>query len=149
MTPEFTALLTARLTELVADLAFDYKPDGSKRAPQIINPMLPARSSSHQEGEHLPFVRWSIYKGFFAKRPEPFSVYVSAGIYTAGDIDAGNEDILSLALALGAIVENKSYPPYRLQTPVEFQLGDPREGHEGLQPHPQYYMSMILDFLMP
>lgn len=149
MTPEFATLLTSRLTELVEDLSFDYKPDGSTRVPQIINPMLPSRSSDHQDGDYFPFVRWAIYKGIFAKRPEPFSVYVSGGIYTAGTIDDGNGAILSLAMALGNIVDNKSFPPYRLQSPVGFTVGDTREGNEGLQPHPYYYMSMILEFLKP
>lgn len=146
MTPEFTALLQTRLETLVAGLQYDYKPTGGQKAVQVINPML-ERVKGHQEGDEHPYVRWAVFSGSFEpRRPQPFRVTVSLGLYTAGAIDDGNADIQALAMAVGRIVEDRAFPPSRLVTPVPYTIGDPREGYEGLQPHPYYYASMMLDF---
>lgn len=146
MTPEFTILLQSRLESLVAGLQYDHKPTGAPRAVQVINPML-ERVRGHEEGEEHPFVRWAIFEGSFEpRRPQPFKVVVSLGLYTGGTIDDGNRDIQELTAAVGGIVEDRAFPPSRLVTPVPYTIGDPREGYEGLQPHPYYYASMILEF---
>lgn len=146
MTPEFTTLLQTRLEALVAGLQYDHKPSGAPKAVQVINPML-ERLRGHQEGEEHPFVRWAIFQGAFAPRkPQPFKVVLSLGLYTAGTIDDGNRAIQALTMAVGKIVDDRAFPPSRLATPVSYTIGDPREGYEGLQPHPYYYASMILEF---
>lgn len=146
MTPEFSALLQARFESLVASLQFDHKPTGVKRAVQVINPML-ERIRGHEEGEEHPYLRWAICEGSFEPRkPQPFKVVVSLGLYTAGSIDDGNADIQSFTTAVGKIVLDRAFPPSRLVTPVPFTIGDPRDGFEGLQPHPYYYAGMILQF---
>ena len=150
MNEQFATLLTARLTELTGSLLFDYKPTGGKIPPQIIETMLPPKGHGHQEGDEFPLVRWSIYEGGFDKlRSSPFSVIVNGGIYTSEDIVAGTRDITTLAMALGKIVNNRSFPPYRLVTPVPFTIGSPEPGSEGLQPHPYYWVTLKLQFIVP
>jgi hypothetical protein len=151
MNQQFAETFTARLVDLTEDLLFDYKPDPvNKRAPQIIETMLPPRSSGHQEGQEFPLVRWAIHHGGFDRmRPAPFSVILHGGIYTAGNIVAGTRDITALTMALGKIVDNRSFPPYKLETPISFTIGSGEPGQEGLQPHPYYWVTMKLQFLMP
>ena len=79
-------------------------------------------------------------------RPSPFSVLIQAGIYTEGSIDDGTRDIMQLTMALGKVVESRSFPPYVLSADAEFTIGDPGDGYEGLQPHPYYYAQIRLNF---
>lgn len=150
MNEAFATLLTARLTELTRDLLFEYKPTGVKSAPQIVETMLASKAHDYVEGQEMPLVRWAIYEGGFDRfHSSPFSIILHAGIYTSGDIVAGTRDITSLALALGRIVDNRSFPPYRLETPVPFTIGSSEPGSEGLQPHPYYWLTMKLQYTVP
>ncbi|KJS00891.1 MAG: hypothetical protein VR65_10820 [Desulfobulbaceae bacterium BRH_c16a] len=150
MNEQFSSILTARLAELTGSLRFEHKPSGVARAPQIVETMLPPKSHDHQEGQEFPLVRWAIHNGGFDfMRPAPFGIILHAGIYTSGDIIAGTRDITTLALALGRIANDRSFPPYRLETPVPFTIGSPEQGSEGLQPHPYYWLTMKLQFIVP
>lgn len=150
MTPEFSALLTSRLAELTAGLVFEHKPSGTTRPVQVIETMLPPRERNYEEFGEFPLVCWAVHKGNFdARRPAPFSVAITGAIWTSGTIVDGSRDIVRLATALGNIVKRRSFAPYRLETPVPFQIGDTRAGNEGLQPHPTYWLTMQLNFLMP
>lgn len=150
MNEAFANLLTDRLADLTQDLLFDYKPTGEKVSPHIVETMLAPKAAGYQEGQEFPLVRWAIHEGGFDfMRPSPFGIIVHAGIYTAGDIIAGTRDITALALALGKIVNDRSFPPYRLVTPVSFTIGSPEQGSEGLQPHPYYWATMKLQFTVP
>jgi hypothetical protein len=148
MNQDFIDSFNARLADCIAGLEYDYKPTpGEKKAPQIVTPMFPPREGAHTEGETYPFVHWAIYKGAFRHmRSSPFSVYVSAGIYTAGTMADGSRDILELTLALGRIVERRSFPPYVLSAEAEFIVGDQDNGYEGAQPHPYYTSRILLNF---
>ena len=149
MNDQFVALLTARLEDLVKELRYTYKPDGSEKAPQIVDPMLPGKDRSHQEGEEFPLVRWAIFNGEFARMsPAPFSVRVDAGIYTGGSIIDGDRDIRELLMALGKIVETPWYKPYKLRDPVKFDLGSPDLHAQGIQPHPYYWATLYLSFIV-
>ncbi len=150
MNQAFDVLFADRLASLTADLRYHHKPSGERVAPQIIHTMLPARDYSWQEGGECPFVRFAIYGGVFDfRRPESFKVVVSAGIYTDGDIATGTMEIMEFSRALSGLADRRSFAPFKLQTPISFEIGDPRSGNEGLQPHPYYYMGMTFNFIMP
>jgi hypothetical protein len=143
----FSTLLTANIEALVADLSFTYKPDGSMKAPQVVETCLPAKEQGYQEGQEVPLVRWIIYKGAFSWRtPSPFNVRIDAGIYTPGSIVEGTRDIQSLCLALGRLVEKPWYSPYKLANRIPFNIGDPQTHSEGSQAHPYYWASLYLEF---
>ncbi len=150
MNEAFDNLLTSRLTDLTKDLLFDYKPDKSQVAPQIVQTMFLKKDRDHIEGQEFPFVRCAIFEGAFdARRPAPFSVIITGGIYTAGTVVDGTRDITSLAVALGKIVDKRAFPPYKLLTPVPFSIGSTEKGSEGIQSHPYYWLTMQLQFLVP
>jgi hypothetical protein len=150
MTPDFSATLTARLAQLTGGELFDHAPSGEKRPPQVVETMLPPRDRTYEEFGEMPLVCWAIHEGTFeARRPAPFSVAVTGAIWTPGTIVDGTRDIMRLARALGNIVQDRKFSPYRLETPVQFKIGDTRAGNEGLQPHPTYWLTMQLNFLMP
>ncbi len=150
MNEAFAVKFSSVLAALTSDLRFYYKPDDTLIPPQIVETMLPSKDRTYQEGQDIPLVRWAIYEGAFeARRPAPFSVMLTGGIYTPGTIIDGTRDITALAMALGKIVDNRSFPPYRLNTPVGFTIGSPEPGSEGLQPHPYYWLTMQLQFLVP
>jgi hypothetical protein len=150
MNEAFATLLTGRFTELTKDLRFDYKPTGIKRAPQIIQTFLPPKGHDHEEGMEFPLVRWAVYRGSFSKfHPSTISIIVNAGIWTSGSIIDGDIDIQALVLALGRIVKNRSFPPYRLEEDTTFHIGSQESGSEGIQPHPYYWGTMKLQFTVP
>ncbi|WP_028579434.1 hypothetical protein [Desulfogranum japonicum] len=152
MTPEFTALFTAKVQELTGALRYYHKPTGTTIAPQVIHTMLPARSQTWKEGEECPFVRFAIYKmEVDFRRRGNFKVAISAGIYTGGTIQDGTNDIMELVGALSGLADHRGFAPYKLQTPFSFEIGEPnpRPGSEGLQPHPYYYACGTLQFNMP
>lgn len=153
MTPAFFTTLTARLTELTQDLRFDHLPTGVQRAPQVIATMLERPTGGEPESEELPFVRWIVHEGEFARlSPAPFTVYVDGGIFTEGTISDGTIAISALCVALGKIVEKPWFKPYKLRNRVHFEMGD--QGNmvdsytRGLQPHPFYYCRLTLEFVV-
>lgn len=149
MTEEFFTAIRARLTELVKDLRFLHKPTGQNVPPQIIDLMLDRPTSTTEEGDEYPYVRWLIPSGSFKRHgSEPFSVIIDAGIYTDGTISDGNSDIFSLCLALGKITENPRFAPYKLGETIPFTLGQPAgdANNPGIQPHPYYHCRLTLDF---
>lgn len=147
MDSSFSALLTSRITECVADLRYTHKPTGTQKAPQVIELMLPKKERSQKEAEDFPLVRWAFTRGEFARmRPAPFGVKIDAGIYTNGSITDGNRDITELIIALGKLVEKPWYKPYKLLNPVTFTVGSTDKHTEGIQPHPYYWAALHLEF---
>lgn len=149
MNEAFFTTLTARLTELTADLRFLHKPSGELKAPQIIDTMLQRARGVTEEAQEFPFVRWVVYAGEYARMsPAPFSVMLDGGIYTDGSISDGIIDISTLSMALGKIVEKPWYKPYKLRNRVRFTMGSPDENSLGIQPHPYYFTRLYLDFVV-
>lgn len=149
MTPEFMAMMTARLGALTAELEFTNTTAGLI-SPRIIETMLPPKDKDYVEFDEFPLVCWAVHEGeVYPRKPSPFVVVLTGGIYTAGSIADGSRDIMRLAMALCRIVDDRAFPPYRLDVPVKFSIGDPREGYQGLQPHPVYWLTMNLNFLVP
>lgn len=147
MTETFRTLFQTRIDELVADLLLYNKPTDSRKAPEVIETMLPLKSSDYTEFDQYPHVCWAIHSGGFSSRnDEPFSIVLAGAVYAESDIVSGTEDLLTLTNALGKIVERRAYDGYLLQTPVTFTLGSRDKGREGLQPHPLHWVHMSLDF---
>lgn len=148
MNDAFRSALIARLEQLTGHLLFDHAPTRGKIAPQIIDTMLTGKGQGYEKNEEFPFIRVALCAGEFrARRPAPFVIHLVGGVYTAGSVADGVRDITQLTLALGEIVNSRSFPPYKLADSVSFSIGDPAEGSEGLQPHPMYYMTMKLEFI--
>lgn len=149
MTPEFSTAFSNRLTALTSGLLFDNTAIGEKKAPQVIETMLPPKGSSYQEFGEFPLVCWAAYNGkIMPRQPWPFGVVVTGGIYTPGSIADGSRDITALAMALAKLVDDRAFPPYRLDVPIDLTIGDSRDGYEGLQPHPVYWLTMHMRFLV-
>ena len=149
MTDQFFAALKARLTELVQDLRYLHKPTGLLVAPQIIDIMLPRPTEAVAEADEYPFVRWLVYEGAFHRRPpSPFKLLLDAGLYTSGTIAEGHADICQFCAALGRIVEQPRFAPYRLGDTIRFTLGTPEseDRNPGMQPHPYYHCRLFLAF---
>lgn len=141
-------LLVARVETLVADLAYYHKPTGQQIAPQVIETCLPKKDRSWQEGQDFPNVTVTIIEGGFDKmNPQPLKVIIGCGIYTNGDVSGGTADIMELTAAVGRIVENRSFPPYKLRTPLRFTVGSEQPGFEGSQPHPLHISTIYLEFI--
>lgn len=141
-------LLVARVTELTADLRFHHKPSGGTIAPQVIATCMPERDSSWQEGIEWPHVLVAIYGGGFDRlEPQPHQVVVGCGIWTPGTIAEGTADIMELTAAVGRIVENRTFRPFKLRTPVRYSVGSEERGYEGTQPHPYHVSSIYLEFI--
>ena len=141
-------LLVARVTELTSDLRFYHKPTGGLIAPQVINTCLPKKDSSWQEGMDFPHVLVSIYAGGFdIMAPQPHKVVIGCGIHSPSDPVAGTNDIMALTAAVGRIVENRTFKPFKLRTPIQYTVGSEERGHEGTQPHPFYISTIYLEFI--
>ncbi len=148
---DLSAKIITRVNELVAGMTFYNRPADANVAVKVIDTFLPAKARDWQEGQDFPFVRVAIYQGEFDVKPSRIRVVITGGI-SLGDnatVAEGSAEIKRLANALGRIVEKRGFPPYRLVTPVPYQFGDQREGHEGLQPHPYHYVTMKLEFILP
>jgi len=151
MTELFFATLKACLGDLTKDLRFLHKPSGTLIAPQIIDVMMDRPTAPVEEGDEYPLVRWMIYEGEFRRMSAaPFKVLVDAGIYTDGSVVEGNAEISRLCSALGGIVENPRFAPYKLGPVVRFTLGAPEspDKNPGVQPHPYYHCRLFLEFLV-
>ncbi len=149
MNAAFSNLLTSRLQALTADLRYLHKPSGDLIAPVIVETMLPPKESGYEEGQDIPLVRWLITGGEFAGlSPAPFAVRIDAGIYTAGSITDGTRDITELTMALGKIVRKPWYKPFKLTDRISFLLGDQDREAPGIQPHPYYWVSLYLQFVV-
>ncbi len=150
MDEAFTQQLIVRLTDLTKDLRFDHEPtSGEKIAPKIVDTML-EYPEDWVEGQDYPRIRLALYKGGFEfLKPSPFSVIAVGGIWTNGSIEDGTNDIKLLTRTLGKIADKRGFPPYKLKTPVSFRIGDPRDGFEGMQPHPHHFVTMQLNFIVP
>lgn len=148
MNQQFFDKLTARLTELTADLRFYHKPTRTTRAPQIIGVQLEEPVGEVKEADEYPFVRWVVYQGSFAWRSRaPFSVRIDAGIYTNGAIADGNNDIMTLTMALGRLVETPWFAPYKLTREIPYTVGVPDDPNKGAQAHPYYHSQLYPEFI--
>jgi len=141
-------LLVARVTELVADLRYFHKPTGQRIAPQVIESCLPKKDRTWQEGQDFPHVLIAITEGGFDKfTPPPVKVIIGCDVLTDGDNAQGTTEIMELTGAVGRLVENRSFPPYKLRTPIRFTIGSEQQGYEGIQPHPVYFSNIYLEFI--
>ncbi|CAG36317.1 hypothetical protein [Desulfotalea psychrophila] len=151
MNQSFATQFTERLQELVADLRYFHKPTGKWIAPRVVETMFLARARGQKEDCEYPAIRWAIYKGAFDRhRPQPFSVILNLGLLldtSCESVVEGTANIIEFTNAVGKLCEKPIFAPYKLKTPIPFQIGDPTEGQEGMQPHPYYWSSMHLDFL--
>lgn len=141
-------LLMARVEELVADLRYFHKPTGERIAPQVIASCLPKKDRTWQEGQDFPHVLIAITEGGFDKlNPQPVKVTIGCDILTDGDTATGTDEIMEFTEAVGKIVGNRSFPPYKLRTPIRFTVGSDQPGFEGIQPHPVYFSNIYLEFI--
>ena len=148
MTDQFCKDFQVCLEQLVAPLRFHHRPSGELVGVSVHEAMLPAKPVGYQEGDELPLLRWCIYEGEFSGRvANGFSVALDAGIYSPGSIIDGSRDLMLLINTLGGLARMHGLPPYKLRTPISFRLGDPRDGNEGIQPHPYYYGRLTMDFI--
>ena len=54
---------------------------------------------------------------------------------------------MELTAAVGRIVENRTFRPFKLRTPVRYSVGSEERGYEGTQPHPYHVSSIYLEFI--
>ena len=141
-------LLITRVTDLTSGLLFDHKPTGGEIAPQVVNTCLPRKDMNWQEGLDWPFVSVAIYGGGFdIMAPQPHQVVIGCGIWTPGNTAEGTADIMELTAAVGRIVENRTFKPFKLRSPIRYSVGSEQRGFEGSQPHPYYVSAIYLEFV--
>lgn len=155
MDQKFSELFTKRLEELVADLRFYHKPTGDFVAPTVVETMLPKKEIGHREGEEFPMLCWAITEGKISfRKPQPFEVQIDAVVIVdegngshVEQIARGTASVMELVHAIGGLAANRVLPPYKLQLPFDFHVGD--VDHPGKQPHPYYLVQFKLSFLAP
>lgn len=103
---------------------------------------LPPKRSDAQDGEDFPFLAARILAGSEEQNAGIITVRVIGGLYTWGDIVAGQTDVTTLLTYVLSIAESRGFSPYQLGLPIKWRLGD----EDGQQPHAYYYLTADLPF---
>ena len=140
------AELLTRITALVDGLAFDHKPSGTKAPVQVIDSFLERPGTGWTEGDDFPLVRVAEYSGAYSSQSRECNVVVVGGIWTAGNVAAGTNDIKTLATALGQLTQLRMLGDYVMASPIKYYFGETEKGNEGRQPHPYHFVTFFLDF---
>ncbi len=136
-------LVITRLAELTAGQQFYDPALQAQGDPRLYKWALPPKRTDAAAGQDFPFIVARIRSGRSDQHRDSIIVRLYCGLRTDGDEAAGNADIQRLADLLLPITSSRSWPPYSLALPLDWFFGDPEHG---VQPHPDYFLTMDLIF---